>query len=285
MTYYGLGATVRIPPSIMDKLHVFGGACRVLFTLGAGLVRAAILFLVHQLARQIWPSWIPYIMLALNSIYVFVAIAMIVFQCDPAKPMIRLLPSTKCLPVTYVATGVPAVNTILDFIVWLLPVYFVFKINTWGTKKKFQVSALLGFGLLGCIVSALRIDRNRFIYEGRDLLSNGIKLTIYSNLELFIGIVAANLPAIFTLLVTKTPYFRSRSNKWQSDQSGSSGQINSYHRKIRKDNDNLEVITETRSNKSSHGEFASHSTTELNHHGPSEMEEGRSQINGTHESK
>jgi hypothetical protein len=161
MTTLGFGLP-SISHSQLSRLWPLGVGVRLIYPPAAALIRISI----HQFMRRLSPHqfvfYTTYFFIALNIIGVIVSECIILFRCSPISafwvlPYARP-PGTKCWSRDMTPfLIVPMINMVLDVMAWLVPVVMVARMRCLNLKKKFQLSGLLGIGLLACFAAAMRV--------------------------------------------------------------------------------------------------------------------------------
>ncbi|KAL9582818.1 MAG: hypothetical protein Q9212_003072 [Teloschistes hypoglaucus] len=127
-----------------------------------------------------------------------------VFLCIPIKKSwIRSTPghcgTPKVLPYT-----AASVNMLSDLYILILPIPCIWALNM-KIKRRLRVLSVFGLGAFVCATSIVRLTQSSILYSNADLSWNASRITIYSVLEVNVGIICASLLAF--------PAFLDRYNK------------------------------------------------------------------------
>ncbi|KAI0095751.1 hypothetical protein GGR51DRAFT_544669 [Nemania sp. FL0031] len=144
-------------------------------------------------ARIVWA------LIALNIIYVIVFITFFMTQCKPVwAAWDQVLNPTNCRPSEIHEITSVAVNLFLDLAVVLVPIPVVSKLQM-PLSKKIGITAIfsLGFGVIGIMSWRLYTTSHD---SKPDLVYDLYILALQSHLELWLGIIAANLPTLGPLI-------------------------------------------------------------------------------------
>ncbi|KAI1496233.1 hypothetical protein F5X99DRAFT_401047 [Biscogniauxia marginata] len=146
-----------------------------------------------------------YVLIALCALYPVVFIPFFITVCHPVwAAWDPILSQTNCRPLEVQEIASVAVNLFLDFAVVTLPIPVVWKLQM-PTNKKLGVTAMfsLGLGVIGILIWRM-IDTVQ-PGHGDDLVYDLYTLALQSHLECWLGILAANIPALGPLLNRLSP--------------------------------------------------------------------------------
>ncbi len=106
------------------------------------------------------------------------------------------IPGAKCPPFSTVLIFVTVnggLNILIDSTLSLAPLSFIAKLHR-PVREKVLLAALMGMGLLASAASIRKTMLVKEVARSTDLPALMLSMTIYGNVELFIGILAACLP-------------------------------------------------------------------------------------------
>ncbi|KAI0597599.1 hypothetical protein F4775DRAFT_593288 [Biscogniauxia sp. FL1348] len=163
-----------------------------------------------------------YVLIGLCTLYPIVFIPFFVTVCNPVwAAWDPILSQTNCRPLEVQEIASVAVNLFLDFAVVTLPIPVVWKLQM-PTNKKLGVTAMfsLGLGVIGILI--WRMIDTVSPGHGDDLVYDLYVLALQSHLECWLGILAANIPALGPLLNRLSPskittYLKSGGNSSNND--------------------------------------------------------------------
>ncbi|KAI8935076.1 hypothetical protein NX059_007671 [Plenodomus lindquistii] len=195
--------------------------------------------------RAIWFT------MALCVAYVPTFITVFMTQCSPVSAAWDpILSTTNCRPrETHELVSV-AINVALDLLVVALPIPVIWNLQM-PNKKKIAVTGMFSLGLLVIGIMIWRLVTTAVPKEDPDLVYDTYLLALQSHLELWLGILAANLPSIAPLARRlKIIKWNSYNRKYQSASSGSSDgkrsvRLKSFGRSFRRhDRNESDLLTD-----------------------------------------
>ncbi|KAK8097747.1 uncharacterized protein PG998_013233 [Apiospora kogelbergensis] len=146
------------------------------------------------LRRTVW------ILVILNVVYVIVFTSFFMTQCDHiSDAWDPVLSKTNCRPRSIQEIASVAVNLLLDLLVVIPPLPSVWKLQI-PVDKKIGVTIMLTIGLAVIGIMAWRLHSTIVPVEPADPVHDAYLLTIQSHLELWLGILAANMPTLGSLV-------------------------------------------------------------------------------------
>jgi len=124
-------------------------------------------------------------------------------ECTPASAFWNLTERfEKCwdeIIVSNIANAMGAYFVATDFILALLPLVFIRQLKR-PRRDKIVLSVLMGCGLMATAAGIVKIVYTERVVHMGDFFYNSVRLGIFSNLELFIGIIACCAPCLKSLL-------------------------------------------------------------------------------------
>ncbi|KAF2841055.1 hypothetical protein M501DRAFT_1002156 [Patellaria atrata CBS 101060] len=219
---HGLGAHLATMEhhEIQAQLKLLLSAI-VTWTLATTLCKLAVMWLYTQIFTTRRFRQVTYIAMGFIALFPIIYIPVGLTNCQPIDAFWSLDPAynaANCGPLINLEYGTVATNMFLDLMVVCFPIPMVWKLQM-PTRKKFFVSGMFSIGL---IIVAIMVWRIVFTYQTRhdtDFNYNLYYISLQSNLELWLGIMAANLPTLAPLYTryimprVKTYFFSSRSSK------------------------------------------------------------------------
>ncbi|KAI0380258.1 hypothetical protein F5Y04DRAFT_102200 [Hypomontagnella monticulosa] len=175
------------------------------WTIATASCKLAILCLYLEIFRMNKPfRVVVWILMACTAIYVPVFIAFFMTQCDPVwAAWDQVLSQTNCRPRQVHQLISVAVNLVLDLGVVVAPLPII-----WGlqmqTSKKVGVSAVFGLGTLVIAIMIWRLVTTATPDDNADLVYDLYILALQSHLELWLGILAVNIPTLGPLIDRKS---------------------------------------------------------------------------------
>jgi hypothetical protein len=207
-----------------------------LFTLATGLVKMSVLLFYRRLSsRSVSPAfrWIMRIMMVVVGGYTIAFILVLVFTCMPIEAYWKQVEFANILnPKGYerkcinegadvVANGI--ISTVQDFIVAFLPTLLCWKLQM-PLRQKVALYGIFAISYATVVIGALRSYSTYLIYfKTYDVTWIAGDSFLYALLELHIGAMCANAPALKVFLKTilaserVTKLIASRSSKSRSN--------------------------------------------------------------------
>ncbi|ORY63431.1 uncharacterized protein BCR38DRAFT_228272 [Pseudomassariella vexata] len=183
-------------PSLKASLAVF-----ILFDLASTVTKLSILAMIHRLtvaSDDKWTNRCVLIMAGLVCVNGFIFVVVTLFQCRPVSEYWTVsLEPQNCINDDVHLLVAGTINTAEDFTLVFLPIRTVMRLEL-RRKEKLIVMGLFGAGLLVSCAGIARIYLT-WIFATTpdfDLTWTGWDVVLASNVELFLGITCASLPAI-----------------------------------------------------------------------------------------
>ncbi|KAI8626127.1 hypothetical protein F5Y19DRAFT_466702 [Xylariaceae sp. FL1651] len=219
---YGLGfpleyVLANIPDGLVVNLKVITAA-EFTWPLTTESCKVAILFTYLEIFRTEKKfKWVVWCLIVLCTLYPIIFIPFFITVCDPVwaawTPAIR---DAHCRPLDIQEIASVVVNLILDAGVVLVPIPVVWKLQM-PRNKKLGVTAMFSLGIGVIAVSIWRLVTTLTPGHLSDLTYDIYILALQSQLECWLGILAANIPALAPLLnrvqpAKLTQYFKSNNH-------------------------------------------------------------------------
>ncbi|KAL8966517.1 MAG: hypothetical protein Q9197_005932, partial [Variospora fuerteventurae] len=185
----------------------WGAASVVIYVPAVGLAKVAILLFYLRLNPDRHFRMTVYITLALTVSYVVVLSLTILLQCSPVPafwdPSIT---GRKCVQGTKLYLANAILNVIFDFMVLLVPVPMLLKLQV-PTRQKLVIGALFSLGSITCVVSAVRIHLSESLIPlAADLTWHLPKSTSFIFVECHLSVICGCVMVFRPLLRRHFPY-------------------------------------------------------------------------------
>ncbi|CCX14380.1 Similar to integral membrane protein [Aspergillus kawachii IFO 4308]; acc. no. GAA89824 [Pyronema omphalodes CBS 100304] len=213
MTRFGAGRHMTdIPASTYPPRFILAGVVRLLYIPTSALVRISVLLFMRRLSPHRIIQYAAFILITLTSVTAVSLLVLLVFQCSPPSIFfipVPLRPPHECLiQEQHLSFVVPLASVILDFLVWIVPLVMIVRLQFVDWKKKLVLIILLGLGLLACIASFMRLE---MVYHiNSDQSWQGAKMCIWNCVELGIAITAASIPSLAPLIGIFSAHIRTK---------------------------------------------------------------------------
>lgn len=204
----GLGRNIWVltPVQITTFLKVYW-TFEMLYTVTLGTIKISICFLYLRLfpgekfRRLVWATLI-------FNLFVLVAFSFSsVFQCRPLSYFWSGWDGEQkgtCDNINAAAWAHAVINIVLD--VWMLglPASQVWRLNV-PMRKKIEILAMFGFGIFLTIVSIVRLKSLYTFKRTRNPTNDLLSASIWSSLEITVGLIVACMPAARLFVVRYIP--------------------------------------------------------------------------------
>ncbi|KAF4548240.1 Hypothetical protein D9617_30g011450 [Elsinoe fawcettii] len=197
----------------LRTLHMLALGSILTYLVDQVFIKIALGYFFLRVVNPGWQKWTIKGAVIVYVLYSSVFTVVVLFSCGLPTP--EHFASGKCIdwntqlgPMNYVGASL---NAIVDWILTLVPIYVVFKVNM-SRKEKISVSILMMLGLTGSIVSVIRIPYVSGVAPTEDLsfFTKVIPLSLCSIAENGIGIMAISLAALRPLYARIFDVTRSR---------------------------------------------------------------------------
>ncbi|RAH68304.1 uncharacterized protein BO66DRAFT_377611, partial [Aspergillus aculeatinus CBS 121060] len=148
-----------------------------------------------------------------------------IFQCSPLDAVYnpRKYAHAACLDAVAFWSATAALYLLTDVWVLVLPVPTILGLQA-SRRKRLVLTALLSLGAFACIASIARMVYIVRLYRGVDQSWHSVDVSIWSGVELALGIVAASVPSLRPVLDQLAPGVLSSVGRSRSRESGAAGQ-------------------------------------------------------------
>lgn len=158
---YHLGkSTATLAQTDIRTQALIGGIARILYLPATALIRVSVLLLTRRLSPYCWVRHSTTVLTICNVVFAILMVFLIIFTCNPVSASFQPPPmrrKAQCLNYYTIQRVVPAGSAVLDFLVWVLPVVLVVRVQFLGWKKKTIAVGLLGMGVIACIAGVMRV--------------------------------------------------------------------------------------------------------------------------------
>ncbi|KAF2502173.1 hypothetical protein BU16DRAFT_576230 [Lophium mytilinum] len=138
--------------------------------------------------------------IAVNTVLFIISLVIYFVTCIPLDAVIHPAahPNAVCIPRTILFYLPSSFSIFMDLVILILPVYPLWNINV-TLKRRIQMIALVSFGGVAVLASFLRIVVTKRLAAQSDLSISMLGLTIVSAVEIYIGVMAANIPGLMPI--------------------------------------------------------------------------------------
>ncbi|KAF7594033.1 hypothetical protein BBP40_010311 [Aspergillus hancockii] len=152
-----------------------------------------------------------YVFLGVMLAYYIPAVIVKIRICDPiSKFWVPDLPGS-CLDQRSIIMADAVVSVVSDIIILILPLPLTLGLQL-PTRKKMRVMGILGAGGLACASSIIRLILIIFTGQSKDATMAFMRINMFGNAEVAIGVICACLPALSAIL-SRVYHEYSSSNK------------------------------------------------------------------------
>ncbi|KAF2180459.1 hypothetical protein K469DRAFT_592708 [Zopfia rhizophila CBS 207.26] len=222
---HNLGASVlEIDPHDASIQHRAQYSTGVTWTVATCSCKVAVLWMYLSLFPLGRPRYAVYTVMGLTVAYAIAFMPIFLTACNPPSAQWALDPIVqlaKCRPIQRQEFASVSINMALDLAVVLLPLPQV-----WGlrmpVKKKLFVSGMFSVGLLVVGIMAWRIQTTVESMKSIEWSYFLVTIALQSFLEVWLGLMAANLPVmapVFTKVIT--PAVKRSFKSWSSSDASS----------------------------------------------------------------
>ncbi|EPS41647.1 hypothetical protein H072_4454 [Dactylellina haptotyla CBS 200.50] len=173
----------------------------IIYHISIGFLKASIcLFLLRiatvKIYRQVlWGTMI------FSSVFLFTFMVVTACQCDYLDLFYGRKTNSWCLKagvVEHASFGTAAGNIVTDFILVIIPIPMLWKVNI-SRLKKFLIRLIISLGLFASFATIIRLIY-LLVYPPYGNVTYHIEFEIWSVVELNSGIIVANIPALAPLI-------------------------------------------------------------------------------------
>ncbi|KAK6002015.1 hypothetical protein QM012_002505 [Aureobasidium pullulans] len=215
MGHYGWDRHIwDIPLDVLSSSGKAYTAAKILFIVSSTCVRTALLlfylWLIKDLAEMSLRRVI-YVVMTLNAALCLVSILISIFRCSPIDAAWKIYHNdAKCVPEGVFITTIGALLTVMDFVVNILPLPIVARLNV-AFQQRLAATVLLS---LGTIATAAGIVREVYVYRAfigtKDSTWGALPLWICADVEIYVGLLCACVPSLRPLWTKITSWFSTK---------------------------------------------------------------------------
>ncbi|KAL7271332.1 hypothetical protein RUND412_005925 [Rhizina undulata] len=202
---YGTGKHYSdVPDRYLDPMGPIqlNNASRILYIIAVGLTKISVLaFLAHLNPYNSIRLCIKALIIAISA-FVVIGSLLIMLQCIPMSAVLIVAnfdgnskQTSKCMNLNVLAFAVPGVNTLLDFLVWTLPVKIIWHVRA-TLRQKLAMVMWMCLGLTACIASLMRIYALAELRFHDDPTWYLVDVNIWITAEISIAIICTCCPAL-----------------------------------------------------------------------------------------
>ncbi|KAF2245034.1 hypothetical protein BU26DRAFT_434462 [Trematosphaeria pertusa] len=178
-------------------------AAEIIYNAAIPFIKVSILLLYHRIFPQ---QWLNRALLWLGSFILAYSIAQIfadIFQCIPVDSLWGASPNRYCINYPLLIKICGVINILTDVAILALPMPSLLKLNLSASRKRLLMItfSIGGIACVGAIVRLFYVDKIGNSYDAT--WDYGIPALV-ANVELCVGVLAANLPTYRPLITTIT---------------------------------------------------------------------------------
>ncbi|OJD19159.1 hypothetical protein AJ78_00859 [Emergomyces pasteurianus Ep9510] len=219
-SYNGLGRFVLfLSFENREYLAKIGYIHEIFDLLGINAVKVSVSFFILRTTNRVNIRNTTKAIIAFVLGFTVLTASIIIFQCIPAAGLwdSNLYPISRCLSFKfYVTIGLvtDSINAIVDLILSTLPLFLYYDSNA-SKYSRVALMTIVALAYIACSAALIKIVRRANVLTTPDLWRES-DYTLWTNIELQVGILAACLPTInpiFAIIVTSL-YETFRQLKW-----------------------------------------------------------------------
>ncbi|KAL1600451.1 hypothetical protein SLS60_006837 [Paraconiothyrium brasiliense] len=196
--YYGVGTRdADLTQLQMIKAAQYNTYWQLSYALSIPFCKIAIASALFRVTSRSLYRYILWAVIALSSIVLTIAILSLVLLCKPWpatwNPTLGTCGDRGII--TALSYAASAVTIITDWTCAIVP-YFVLKDLQLPTRVRYSLIGVLGLGAFASIAAIVRLPYFQYYSHTTDVLYYSANITIWSNVESGIGIIAASIPPL-----------------------------------------------------------------------------------------
>ncbi|KAI9680560.1 MAG: hypothetical protein M1817_004000 [Caeruleum heppii] len=203
-TYHGFSMFIR-----------YGAIGQTLFFVVVSFVKISLVLFYKRLVGMTSKTWRAFnnSFLVVLVLFMLISLFMNVFQCSPQSAPFDLATfgranSVKCLKQTQMQTAFNVIHIITDFVLLLVPVAVLWKLQM-SLTQKLRLMFVFSLGAISCIASVMRMVLGR--KQSRDLTYDFTEKLAWTVVDVTSGVIVASLPALHSIVKFALPGNWSRS--------------------------------------------------------------------------
>ncbi|KAL4919294.1 hypothetical protein BDW62DRAFT_209779 [Aspergillus aurantiobrunneus] len=232
---YGIGRHLYdVRPEWYPSLGKLTIAVQALFAPCSALTKISICLTYLRLFPSKTNKWFNYISLAILTVFGISTTVTMLLQCIPLSDIWAVLTpmeEKRCIDSEKFFIAVAAINSITDFMVYLWPIHYLWKVKL-SLAKRVGLIICFGVGVLICIAGIVRITWQVKFANSWDQTYNGAIIFIIVAVECNLGVVCGCLPGVRPLMSKIFPGLTSsthNSGRGKSSHAQASSNIKSRH--------------------------------------------------------
>ncbi|EPS38901.1 hypothetical protein H072_7326 [Dactylellina haptotyla CBS 200.50] len=176
-----------------------------MFAIANTAVKVSILVLYRRIfdSLQTKMRLVIYILIVIVIIFCPISLFVQIAVCKPFRAFwhleMRADPTVKCGNGAVASYIVGGFRTVLDLVIFSLPIKHIWEIKNFSIRKKIAITAIFWFGLIACAASILKLVLYAKFEHG-DIFREVFKATVAESLEFTSAIIAACMPALLPML-------------------------------------------------------------------------------------
>ncbi|KAK6501862.1 hypothetical protein TWF481_009681 [Arthrobotrys musiformis] len=177
----------------------------VTFAIANTAVKVSVLVLYRRIFDSMQTNMrrIIYFLVVFVILFCPVSIAAQAVACRPFHAFwsleLRADPKTKCTNSAAGNYAVSAIRAVLDIIIFMLPLKYIWDIKTFSIRKKLAITSIFTLGLVACVASILKLALYHQFIHG-DLTRGVFNAVVAEAVEYTSAIVAACVPALLPMI-------------------------------------------------------------------------------------
>ncbi|KAH6714832.1 hypothetical protein BKA61DRAFT_343667 [Leptodontidium sp. MPI-SDFR-AT-0119] len=193
LTHLGLGVHMWDVPftTFSPQFLRIGAITGVFYGMSFMCVKLSILLLYLRLSPYRPFRIAVWVVITTTVLYSFLGSFEFIFNCQPiAKNWDLTITGGKCINVSKILMTHGSINIVTDVAMLVLPIVLVRKLKL-PMKQKVALAGLFMTGTLVCIVSCIRLKTIMDLIRSPDFTWVGAENTVWSVVEVFVGIICA----------------------------------------------------------------------------------------------
>ncbi|KAF2108972.1 hypothetical protein BDV96DRAFT_652214 [Lophiotrema nucula] len=178
-------------------------AAEVMYNAAIPVIKSSILLLYHRIFPQ---QWLNRALLFLGLFIVSYSVAQIladIFQCTPVNSLWGERPKEYCINYPMLIKICGIINILTDVAILALPMPSLWRLNL-STARKRLLMVMFLVGGIACVASIVRLFYVDKIGNSDDATWDYAIPALIANVELCVGVLAANLPTYRPLITSVT---------------------------------------------------------------------------------
>ncbi|KAJ6263393.1 hypothetical protein Dda_1956 [Drechslerella dactyloides] len=176
-----------------------------MFAIANAAVKVSVLVLYRRIFDSVQTKMrlVVYILIGICIVFCPISLLAQIATCRPFRAFwhleLRIDPNTHCSNGATASYAVGAIKTLLDIIIFALPLKHIWDIQNFSRRKKIAITGIFLLGIVACIASILKLVFYSQLLKG-DLTRGIFKPIVAEALEYTSAIVAACVPALLPMI-------------------------------------------------------------------------------------